>query len=131
MSDSITPELEPREWLIRKRGYYYRPNRAGYTASVAEAGRYTEAEAKAEANIEPKIMSAVHELEVEGGGVSSNEIASIREEWERRAGSRKAQYRLSHAKVGTLLSKLIQQEGEIDRLKMAVSALRPADSKIA
>jgi hypothetical protein len=53
-------EGEPnRQWLIRKRGYYYRPNRAGYTASVAEAGRYTEAEAKAEAAIEPAIMQAI------------------------------------------------------------------------
>jgi hypothetical protein len=55
---------EPREWLIRKRGYYYRPDRAGYTSSVDEAGRYTEAEAKAEAAIEPSIMSAVHQSAV-------------------------------------------------------------------
>lgn len=53
------PESSDRQWLIRKRGYYYRPNRAGYTASIAEAGRYTEAEAKAEAAIEPAIMQAI------------------------------------------------------------------------
>ncbi len=47
------------QWLIRKRGFYYRPNRAGYTSSAAEAGRYTEAEAKAEAAIEPAIMQAI------------------------------------------------------------------------
>jgi hypothetical protein len=46
---------EPRDWLIRKRGYYYRPDRAGYTASWHEAGRYTEAEAKAEATVESSI----------------------------------------------------------------------------
>jgi len=60
---------EPREWLIRKRGYYYRPDRAGYTASVDEAGRYTEREAKAEATIEPRIMSAVHQSAVGGSPV--------------------------------------------------------------
>jgi hypothetical protein len=53
------PETSDHQWLIRKRGYYYRPDRAGYTASIAEAGRYTEAEAKAEAAIEPAIMQAV------------------------------------------------------------------------
>lgn len=54
----------PREWLIRKAGYYYRPNRAGYTSEKAEAGRYTKAEADLEAAIEPWRMSAVHESEV-------------------------------------------------------------------
>ena len=34
-------------FLIRKGGYYYRPNAQGYTASVHEAGRYPEAEAVA------------------------------------------------------------------------------------
>lgn len=38
-----------RDWVLRKRGYFYRPNAQGYTASIHEAGRYTEAEAKAHA----------------------------------------------------------------------------------
>ena len=42
----------------RKDGYWYRPNRQGYTTVKAEAGRYTESEAKAEASIEPG-MSAI------------------------------------------------------------------------
>ena len=48
------------DWLIRKSGYFYRPNRAGYTAHVERAGRYTEAEAKAEARVEPEKISAHH-----------------------------------------------------------------------
>lgn len=34
-------------FLIRKRGYFYRPNEQGYTANIAEAGRYPEAQAVA------------------------------------------------------------------------------------
>lgn len=45
------------EWLIVKRGYFYRPNRQGYTSSVQEAGRYTYAEAKAEVDNEPASIS--------------------------------------------------------------------------
>jgi len=29
------------QYLIIKRGFYYRPNSQGYTSSKAEAGRYT------------------------------------------------------------------------------------------
>ena len=46
------------DWVIRKRGYFYRPNRAGYTSDIAAAGRYTEADAKAEATLEPEHISA-------------------------------------------------------------------------
>lgn len=52
---------EPREWLIRKGGMYYRPDRAGYTSSPAEAGRYTLAEALREVEIEPWNMTAIHQ----------------------------------------------------------------------
>jgi hypothetical protein len=45
-------------WVIRKRGMFYRPNRAGYTSRITEAGRYTEAEARAEARVEPESISA-------------------------------------------------------------------------
>ncbi|MCB5201704.1 hypothetical protein LH464_04325 [Neorhizobium sp. T786] len=36
------------DWLIRKNGYYYRPNSQGYTCFVHEAGRYTKEDAEAE-----------------------------------------------------------------------------------
>lgn len=37
------------DWLIRKGGYFYRPNAQGYTASIQEAGRFSEVEARAHA----------------------------------------------------------------------------------
>jgi hypothetical protein len=40
-----SPELHEAAYLIRKSGYFYRPNAQGYTTSKAEAGRYTLAEA--------------------------------------------------------------------------------------
>jgi hypothetical protein len=36
----------PVMYALVKRGYYYRPNASGYTDRIAEAGRYTEEEAK-------------------------------------------------------------------------------------
>lgn len=62
---------EPREYLIRKGGYYYRPNCSGYTTSKFEAGRYTKAEAEREAAVEPWHMSAIHQDDVEDDPVSS------------------------------------------------------------
>lgn len=59
----VTDLVERREWLIRKDGYFYRPNRCGYTTAKHEAGRYTEAEARKEAEVEPWHMSAIHETE--------------------------------------------------------------------
>ncbi|MAB00141.1 MAG: hypothetical protein CMN87_12285 [Stappia sp.] len=63
---------EERVWLILKGGYFYRPNRAGYTTRKAEAGRYTHLEALAEAAVEPWHMSAVHE------SVAPNDIGHSR-----------------------------------------------------
>lgn len=33
------------DYVVRKGGYFYRPNAAGYTASVFEAGRWSKEEA--------------------------------------------------------------------------------------
>lgn len=62
---------DPREYLIRKDGYYYRPNCSGYTTSKFEAGRYTKAEAERAAAVEPWHMSAIHQDDVEDDPVSS------------------------------------------------------------
>lgn len=62
--DFIDPETgAKRDWVIRKGGYFYRPNSQGYTTDIGEAGLYTEDEAKAEAAIEPDNMRAAHESE--------------------------------------------------------------------
>lgn len=53
----------PRQWLIRKDGYFYRPNFRGYTTAKHEAGRYTKADAEREASVEPWHMKAMHEDE--------------------------------------------------------------------
>lgn len=60
-----TPDTaEARDYLIIKGGYYYRPNRAGYTSEVSSAGRYTQSEAEREARVEPWHMRAVPLAEV-------------------------------------------------------------------
>lgn len=59
MPDAPHPTNEPRDYLIRKGGYYYRPGFSGYTAEISAAGRYTRTEAEREAAIEPWRMQAV------------------------------------------------------------------------
>lgn len=52
---------EIAEWLIKKGEFYYRPKKSGYTTRKCEAGRYTERDARLEAEIEPWHMSAIHQ----------------------------------------------------------------------
>ena len=60
MSQNATgSEGEAQDYLICKRGYWYRPNRSGYTSLDYEAGRYTRSEAEREAAIEPWQIRAV------------------------------------------------------------------------
>lgn len=50
---------EPANYVIRKGMFYYRPNCQGYTAHIADAGRYTKAQAEREASVEPWHMQAI------------------------------------------------------------------------
>jgi len=52
------------KYLVKKDGYFYRPNAQGYTNFKFDAGRYTKAEAEAHAAVEPWHMAAVHEDDV-------------------------------------------------------------------
>lgn len=63
--------VEDREWLIKKDGYFYRPNFCGYATSKFEAGRYTKTDADREAAVEPWHMKAIHQDDVEDDPVSS------------------------------------------------------------
>lgn len=62
-TNTVKHTPDAREWLIRKDGYFYRPNCQGYTTSKFEAGRYTREKAEAEASVEPWHMKAVHQDE--------------------------------------------------------------------
>lgn len=59
MSDQTTEE--PLDHVIKKRGLFFRPNRQGYTSSIAAAGRYTKSEA--ESYLIAEGHSAHHESE--------------------------------------------------------------------
>jgi len=54
-------DIPVRDHLIwnNTREGFYRPDRAGYTTRIQNAGRYTKAEAEAEARVEPGNIFAV------------------------------------------------------------------------
>lgn len=121
------------EWLIKKRGYFYRADKAGYTARLEDAGLYTEAVAKAEASIEPSVMSAHHisefpTLRAALAPVTDEEVAGIRErheatendpdpwDWESR------HCHATHTDRETLLRRDAQREAELGRLREALGA---------
>ncbi len=66
------------QYLIKKGGYFYREKWCGYTQFKFDAGRYTKAEAEAEASVEPWHMSAIHENEVPDERESDKFIAELR-----------------------------------------------------
>lgn len=55
---------EPLDHLIKKGSYFYRANKSGYTSFKFDAGRYTKADAEAEASVEPWNMKALHQDDV-------------------------------------------------------------------
>jgi len=79
--------LEERAWLIRKCGYYYRDGACGYAARKEDAGRFTEAEAKRAAAVEPWHMKAILARDVPDAPCkhcpSEKEIASLKAERDR------------------------------------------------
>lgn len=90
-----TTDGQPREWLIRKGCCFYRPNKAGYTTVKAEAGRYTELDARLEAEIEPWHMSAIHQDDwADPVNHDTTRIAELEAELSR---SREAEKRLGEA----------------------------------
>lgn len=78
------PETEKPEWLIIKQGLFYRPNSCGYTSEKALAGRYTEAEAKAKAAVEPDRIRAIHESKIPDTplSVALAEVERHRDGWQ-------------------------------------------------
>lgn len=50
----------PREYVIRKGGYFYRSAAAGYTAAICAAGRYTKEDA--EKHQDPETGVTVHHI---------------------------------------------------------------------
>lgn len=49
------------EWLLVKRGLYYRPGSAGYTGRLDEAGRFTHAYAASCVETRGEPVSMIHE----------------------------------------------------------------------
>jgi hypothetical protein len=51
----------PDRYLLIKNGYFYRPGRAGYTASKAEAGVYSRQEAEEACRLSDKVSMLAHD----------------------------------------------------------------------
>lgn len=58
--------IEPVEdkWVVRKGGYFYRPNAHGYTNLLSQAGAWPFEEAKGYINDDPFAVVTIHPLEV-------------------------------------------------------------------
>jgi len=65
------------DYLIKKGSCFYRPNKQGYTSFKFDAGRYTKADAEAEAAIEPWHMKAIHQDEVPDDTAPDRRIAEL------------------------------------------------------
>lgn len=100
-----------REWLIRKDGYFYRPNKSGYTTKKHEAGRYEREDAEQEARIEPWHMKAVHQDEWPDDPVSAT-ISKLQAEI--------ARYKAALEEIG----KMIGDSWNTPQAKIARAALK-------
>ncbi|OHV81658.1 hypothetical protein [Rhizobium sp. LCM 4573] len=69
---------EALDHLIKKGSYFYRPNKQGYTSFKFDAGRYTKADAEAEASVEPWHMKAIHQDDVPEDTAPDKHIAKLR-----------------------------------------------------
>lgn len=104
--------VERAEWLIRKDGYFYRPNCQGYTTHKHEAGRYSEAKARAEAAVEPWHMKAIHESEWPDDQVS-------------------AAYNDKDNRIATLEAEVSRLTALLDEAKVAVGPFAEAAASLA
>lgn len=68
---------EALDHLIKKGSYFYRPNKQGYTSFKFDAGRYTKADAEAEASVEPWHMKAIHQDEVPEDSAPDRHVAGL------------------------------------------------------
>ena len=68
---------EALDHLIKKGSYFYRPNKQGYTSFKFDAGRYSKADAEAEAAIEPWHMKAIHQDEVPEDSAPDRHVAGL------------------------------------------------------
>jgi hypothetical protein len=63
LAELVAEALDPRDfWVIQKHGWFYRPNSQGYTLRIEGAGRYSETDARKEAQVEDTIK-ALHASE--------------------------------------------------------------------
>ncbi|UIY28745.1 hypothetical protein LZK73_18640 [Neorhizobium galegae] len=71
---------EVLDHLIKKGSYFYRPNKAGYTSFKFDAGRYTKADAEAEASVEPWHMKALHQDSVPDDTAPDRHVSELKAE---------------------------------------------------
>lgn len=127
MTSPTTQELiEQREWLIRKDGYFYRPNCQGYTTSKFEAGRYTRSKAEAEAAVEPWHMKAIHQDDWPDDAPSAS-VKSL----EARLAQLEAERDRQYDENVTLIMEKAQLEAENEALRQEVLAVMEPFAKVA
>jgi hypothetical protein len=71
---------EAVDYLIKKGSYFYRPNKQGYTSFKFDAGRYTKADAEAEASVEPWHMKSIHQDDVPEDTAPDKHISGLHAE---------------------------------------------------